>query len=871
MKHVHMICNAHLDPVWLWRWEEGCTEALSTFRTASALADKHPGFVFNHNEALLYRWVESHDPVLFEEIRQKVRDGRWHIMGGWHLQPDCNMPAGESFVRNILAGRSFFTRAFGVRPTTAVNFDSFGHSRGLVQVLVQAGYDSYLLCRPAAAWYPFASQDFTWRGLDGSEILVHRSDENYNSVWGHAAEELTPFLREKADETVTLWLWGVGDHGGGPSRKDLADLSALAAALSWEPDETGAAGGAGEPDDTAAPGDAGKPNDTGEPDDTGGSDGARRTLPLPPHHLIHSTPEAYFAALRAAGRPLPVVATGLNPVAPGCYTSQIRVKQKHRQLENELYLTERMTSAAAMNGLLPYDAAPLKAAELDLLFSEFHDALPGSGSQPVEEDTLRQLEHGLQELSAARLRALLALAAGEAPVEDGTSVVLVYNPHPFEVSGITEIEFGTPKQNWEKDFLYPTAHIDGQPVPTQAEKESGNFAIDWRKKAAVEAALAPFAMTRMDIRFHRVPARPSVAPLPLRTPFVFDNGTLRVVVNPETGLMDSCRIDGTEFLRPGSFRLIVQEDTCNSWGIAPCDLTGRNAFALLSPHEGSAFSGLFEAVVPSVRVIEDGDVRTVVEAVFGYGHSRAVQRYLLPKRGTAFDVETRLYWNEQDRYVKLCIDTTLDGAEYWGQIAFGREKLAGNGEEVVAQKWTALTTGTHAFSVLNAGLYGSNAAHGTIGLTLLRSAGFSAGDCTTKALREHRFAPRMDQGERVHRFRIEAGAAEPLLDALDRKAQVFNEVPVAIPFCPSGRGIRPVPALRFDCPGVQLDCLKRAEDGDGFILRFHECQGRPQTTELHLMGDALIETIRFHPFEIRTFRFRPHTGEFAETTLLEGV
>ncbi len=829
MKHVHMICNAHLDPVWLWRWEEGCTEALSTFRTASALADAYPGFVFNHNEALLYRWVQAHDPDLFEEIRLKVRDGRWHIMGGWHLQPDCNMPAGESFVRNILAGRSYFAREFGVRPTTAINFDSFGHSRGLVQVLVQAGYDSYLVCRPAAVWYPFASQDFTWRGLDGSEILVHRSDENYNSVWGQAAEELTQFLGDKADESVTLWLWGVGDHGGGPSRKDLSDLTELSDRLSGD------------------------------------------SSPLPPHRLIHSTPEAYMTALRATGRTLPVVASGLNPVAPGCYTSQIRVKQKHRQLENELYLTERMAAAAAMTGLLPYDAAPLKAAELDLLFSEFHDALPGSGSQPVEEDTLRQLEHGLQELSAARLKAFLALSAGEAPVEDGTSVVLVYNPHPFPVSGITEIEFGTPKQNWEKDFLYPTVHVAGQPVPTQAEKETSNFAIDWRKKAAVEATLAPFAMTRMDVRFHRVPARPTFAPLPPRTPFVFDNGTLRVVINPDTGLVDACRVDGTEFLRPGSFRLIVQEDTYNAWGIAPCDLTGRNAFALLSPHEGSAFSGLFEAVVPSVRIIEDGDVRTVVEAVFGYGHSRAVQRYLLPRRGAAFDVETRLYWNEQDRYVKLCIDTTLEGADYWGQIAFGRERLAGTGEEVVAQKWTALTSGSHAFSVINAGLYGSNAARGSIGLTLLRSAGFSAGDCTTKALREHRFAPRMDQGERVHRFRIEAGALEPLCGLLDRKAQVFNEAPVAIPFCPSGRGSRPVPVLTFDCPGIQLDCLKQAEDGDGFILRFHECLGRQQETTLHLLGGTVVETIRFRPFEIRTFRFRPHSAELSTCPLLEGV
>ena len=386
MKNVHLICNAHLDPVWLWKWEEGCTEALSTFRTASQLIDEFPGFVFNHNESILYQWVKENDPILFEEIKAKVKAGTWHIMGGWYIQPDCNMPAGESFVRNIMTGRTFFREEFDQSPTTAINFDSFGHSKGLVQILKQAGYDSYLVCRPAKNGFPFAEQDFLWKGLDGSEIVVHRSDENYNSIWGHAAEELKTFLPTKEAEEVTLVLWGVGDHGGGPSRKDLSDLKEMIEAAGDE------------------------------------------------YRILHSSPENYFRELGASGTVLPVVDKGLNPVAPGCYTSQIRVKQKHRQLENELYSSEKMESAAMLAGLKPYDNRPFKAAELDLLFSEFHDALPGSGSQLVEEDTLRQLDHGLQEMSQAKLKAALALSAGQAPVLDGTSTVLVYNPHPYPVS-----------------------------------------------------------------------------------------------------------------------------------------------------------------------------------------------------------------------------------------------------------------------------------------------------------------------------------------------------------------------------------------------------------------------------------------------------
>jgi len=103
---VHLICNAHMDPVWLWLWQEGAAAAISTFRTAARLCEEFDGFVFNHNEVILYKWVQQYEPALFKQIQRLVKAGRWNIMGGWYLQPDCNMPSGESFVRQILLGKS---------------------------------------------------------------------------------------------------------------------------------------------------------------------------------------------------------------------------------------------------------------------------------------------------------------------------------------------------------------------------------------------------------------------------------------------------------------------------------------------------------------------------------------------------------------------------------------------------------------------------------------------------------------------------------------------------------------------------------------------------------------------------------------------
>ena len=146
---VHLICNAHLDPVWQWEWEEGVSEAISTFRTAADLCEEFGGFIFNHNEVVLYNWIEQYEPALFKRIQKLVKAGKWHIMGGWYLQPDCNMPSGEGLVRQILVGRAYFQEKFGIRPTTAMNFDPFGHPRSLVQILVKSGFDSYIHCRPS--------------------------------------------------------------------------------------------------------------------------------------------------------------------------------------------------------------------------------------------------------------------------------------------------------------------------------------------------------------------------------------------------------------------------------------------------------------------------------------------------------------------------------------------------------------------------------------------------------------------------------------------------------------------------------------------------------------------------------------------------
>jgi alpha-mannosidase len=823
-KTIHLICNAHLDPVWLWEWEEGAAEALSTFRTAADLCEEFDDFVFCHNEAVLYQWVEEYEPALFARIQRLVKAGRWHIMGGWYLQPDCNMPSGESFVRQILAGRTYFRTKFGVTPTTAINFDPFGHSRGLVQIMAKSGYDSYLFCRPAQSDCPLPGHEFRWIGYDGSEILGSRCLDWYNSPLGKAREKIESRMKAFPAGDFCYLLWGVGNHGGGPSRKDLRDIRALMP-------ESGA------------------------------------------FDVRHSTPEAYAADLARKREILPCHEGDLNAWAVGCYTTQVRIKQMHRRLENELFAVEKMAACATAQGLMAYPAAEIKAATRDLLFSEFHDILPGSSIQAVEDMSLRVMGHGLEELSRAKARTFFALAQGQPRAAGGEIPVLVFNPHPYPVRTVVACEFQLADVNNTGTFTDFTAHHDGRPVPTQIEKEASSIPLDWRKRVVFEAELKPMQMNRFDCRPFIRTARPQPALRERNGQLRFSNGVLRVAINVRTGLIDSLKVAGKEYLARPACRALVMADDEDPWGMRGQSFRSEvGSFELMAAKRGSSVSGVNpDVLLPSVRVIEDGAVRTVVEAVYAYGDSFLVQQFKLPKQGTEVEVFLRVHWNEKDRFLKLSLPLR-NTEHYVGQVAFGVSPLREDGRECVAQKWVAVTRRDGAaVTVVNEGSYGSDFKDGELRLSLLRSPAYSAhpiGDRAT--VPQDRYSPRIDQGERTFRFWIKAGDGAERLAAVDREALAHNEAPMALSFFPSGAvATRPKPLVVLGDPVVQLVAAKPAEQGRGIILRLYNPTPQRRTTVLKLPLTAERHRLSFGPHEVRSIRLGPQRGRWTEVDLIE--
>lgn len=823
-RQIHLICNAHIDPVWLWQWQEGAAAALSTFRVAAELCEKNGDFVFNHNEVILYEWVREYEPVLFERIKKLVKKGRWHIMGGWYLQPDCNMPGGESFVRQILSGREYFRKHFNVRPTTAINFDSFGHSRGLVQILAKSGYTAYLFGRPRETWMEMGDTPFVWVGFDGSKVIGRRFPDWCTTSLGKSREQIEKRIAATSNP-VEVILWGVGNHGGGPSRKDLTEVSAMI-----------------------------KQRDDVE--------------------ILHSTPDSYFDEIAPTAESLPRRDKDLNPWAIGCYTSMIRIKQKHRQLENELYLTEKMAACAAANNLGKYPKEDFEAAGRDLMFAQFHDILPGSAIQPVEDASLQLMDHGLEILSRVKTRTFFALATGQRAAKEGQIPILVYNPHPYRLEETVECEFNL--QDFNNDGMFTDIKVfqNNQSIPAQVERETSNLATDWCKRVVFRATLEPGRINRFDCRPHRLKRKPPVRLSAKNGRIVFRNDSLSIHINTRTGLVDRYRVDGVDYVAGGAFCPVVLHDNEDPWEMRKVRF-GKTVgkFKLLNRQMGTKVSGIEITTLSSVRVIEDGPVRTVVEAVFGFEESFICQRYLLPKHGSEMGVEIRVFWNQKNRMLKLLVPLTFAGSRYLGQTAFGVQELPTDGSEAVAQRWVCAIDNTEdkSFSCINDGIYGSDMSGRNLRLSLLRSPAYSGhpiGD--NEVLPPDRFTPRIDQGERLFNFWFNAGPVGDRIKKISTEAQVKNERPCALSFFPRGGGKRPQPMVLLNNPAVELSAVKQAESNADWIVRLFNTTAQKQTVQLKMPVLGVQTRLILTSYEIKTLRINSRK-KCREVNLIEEI
>ena len=802
MKKLHLVANAHLDPVWMWSWDEGASMALATYYSAVELLGEYD-YIFCHNEIALYEAVELHAPEMFEKIQEYAKDGKWHIMGGWYLQPDCNLPSGESFVRQIMGGREYFEEKFNTRSTTAVNFDSFGHSRGLVQILKKCGQDSYIFCRPMPELLDLPDNVFYWKGYDGSVVKAVRSRQAglYATGLGKAGTALEKYAPDWQDKEAGLLLWGVGNHGGGPSRKDLTDLADLTIKKADE------------------------------------------------YQIVHSTPEAFFAETK----PQVTYAKPLTPCFVKGYSSLSSIKQKHIELENKLYATEKICAIAEELCGVKYNFEKFDYAQKMLCYMEFHDVLSGTCGPDGEKDTLRKADKALETLDELFMNAYFELLKEETAAKEEEYPIVVFNPQPYDKETVVEVEFLVATAYLHEDLTeYIAVYQNGERIPAQIIKELTNINYERRNRVAFKCKLKGLDITRFDFKVEYVPKKQ----LPvIEDAFVYEDSVKRVVISKKTGLMTEYCVNGVNYLNGNAFEPYLYDDNADPWG---WDMTsvGKNGRPFrLSDCKKGAFAKL-----KNVNVIEDGDVLTEVESFFEKGSSFVRVSYKIYKDMPYVDVKVDVLWNEQQKVLKLKLPIAVQG-NFIAQTAFGTEKLTKDGAEQPMHRFVGMEKDGKCLAVYNDCIYGVSCRNNAIFLTLLNGSAYAAHPIGDRPLvDDNRFIPYIEQGRHSFSFRL---AVDDVM-SLDAKALDFAQKPYGLNVFPHGKGREKKSTLVLENKNISLHAFKRSKKG-GYILRLFNNSKTPQTCMVEVFG--CTKQVSFKKFEVKTLRFE--NGKIKELSLLE--
>lgn len=510
-KKLHMIGNAHIDPVWLWQWQEGYQEIKATFRSALDRMKEFPDFIFTGSSAAFYEWVEQNDPAMFEEIKQRIQEGRWEIVGGWWIQPDCNIPSGESFARQALYAQRYFKEKFGVTAKVGYNPDSFGHAGMLPQILKQSGMDYYTFMRPGPHEKGLPGRLFWWESDDGSRVLTFRIPFEYltgpEEIRSHLVK-CTGELKEPFDEMMCFY--GVGNHGGGPTKANLQKIEY------WN------------------------------------ADPEFPTLEI-------SSPNRYFAAVEKRDLPIPVVHDDLQYHAVGCYAVHSGIKKWNRQGENLLITAEKFAALAERLTGQPYPRNDFTLAWKNVLFNQFHDIMGGTSLEPAYDDA-RDMHGEAMNLGARSLNHAIQSMSWRVKIDqvEGMRPIVVFNPHAWPIRANVELEGS------KLEETYVLLDEQGSQVPWQGVRSLATVS-SWRRRLNFVAELPPMGYRTYRLMTKEAPPRQAFPNVHTEA-YALENDRLRLEVDPGTGtikLVD--KVAQFNVIPGGGARLAVIEDLSDTW------------------------------------------------------------------------------------------------------------------------------------------------------------------------------------------------------------------------------------------------------------------------------------------------------------------
>jgi len=405
-KSIGLWCagHAHIDMNWMWGMPETVGITIDTFQTVLNLMKEYPQFIFSQSQASTYEIIEKYCPSMLPEIRERIHEGRWEITASQWVEGDKNMAGTEALCRHLLYTKEYLSKLFDIDPNSLeLDFepDTFGHNENMPEILSQGGVKYFYHSRGYDGY-----NVYRWRAPSGAEVLAFRALEWYQGEieWNFAKD--TAFWAEKAGTNQLLWLYGVGDHGGGPTRRDIERLTLM---QEW---------------------------------------------PLYPT-IRFSTLRDYFKEIEKVRERFPVVQQELNFVFTGCYTTQTRIKQANRMGEERLGNSEALCVMADTAGVGVKEKASFADAWKKVLFNHFHDILPGSGIPETCQYSLGSFQEALSAATANANRAMRAIAENtdttlwgdvfdpESQAEGGGVGAGVMQNPSMDLTMVAKYDFGT--------------------------------------------------------------------------------------------------------------------------------------------------------------------------------------------------------------------------------------------------------------------------------------------------------------------------------------------------------------------------------------------------------------------------------------------
>ena len=826
---IHLIGNAHIDPVWMWRWQEGYAEIKATFQSALDRMEEYPDFIFVSACAGYYEWVEENAPEMFSKIQQRVREGRWKIVGGMWIQPDCNVPSGESFARHFLYSQNYFLEKFGHRAVTGYNVDSFGHTGSLPKIFAGAGIQNYVMMRPDKRENPDAPGSlFWWVSDDGSRVLTYRIPNGYGTGTartGLTFEDQPDIIKLRDTQKVAsdaghacMHFYGVGNHGGGPTKVSI-ELYREA-----------------------------------------------RTLPGG-EFICDSDPDTYFSEVREM-RTHPEWRKELQHHASLCYSACSEIKHNNRLAENRLTAAETYSVMAnALTGYTP-ETDKLDTAWKGVLFNQFHDIMGGCSVSEAYNDA-REL-HG-QSLA-------LAAHAANASVQSISWAIDTSDGQPFFRSKENDWSFwesggrGTPvvvfnPLAWEREIpvqigrpVKGLTDSDGKAVSVQKIRASRSNAED--KWDSLFTANVP-AMGWKTYWVYLNEDKPVGKSSHLQTgDHYIENDFLRLEIDQKTGAIRSLfnkKANQEVFAGKAAVPLVIDVEHADTWG-----------HALFSFRD---VIGHFEN--GEVQLIESGPVRARLRVKSSYKLSTLQQDFLLYEDAKQIEVQVKLDWREQYKLLKLSFPVDADNETASYGIPFGHICRPANGTEESGQMWFDVTgkTNNHGLAILNDSKYAFDVLDNEMRMTIANGSAYA--DHFSGEFRDD-LMEFLDQGIQKFRYvllphsenaetagqKITGGktslgcisnvmkAAISLNTEETHITETYHKGELPLNF----EGIRVTPDSGVNCDHVIISAFKPAMDGKGYILRVCETGGMQAKASFEIPVLKRSITVDLPPYSVKSYR-----------------